>query len=447
MSIFLTDRRTLTHSEIIRGAKISSSYEGAGAKIEKSAGTGIDKITLYGNMEGTSVNSSLLYAGRDGIKISTGSQNLINYQIKESSISSTSTASSLASVKFVMREGARYSLSFDFEFTDGDYSEASFDIGRGESWYQADIRQGVKFPEGKSGRFYATFQAPASLGERKNLFFRLRTQKGFGYSVQLTRFTLTEGTEGKEYIEYFEPSEATVSAELLSLGGVCDRLIIDRGRKRVYKEERIGLYTFTGGESLVKEEYNGKECFSMELFPGIADGGVSLCSHLGKLGQGEGPSYEISDRVRFFDTGHDMVSLFKTYLLGQSTSGTPVQIAYVKKEPSTVEIKDKSTLDALLSLGIPYGKSGILRVESKVDISKIDITYATKEGEDKSRLTLTYENEGGETIKESSAYEVRRGSAYTVFYPHIDGYLPEKRVKIGVIEDNCEIVLKYRSVV
>ncbi|MBO5287406.1 MAG: MucBP domain-containing protein [Clostridia bacterium] len=446
MTYFNRHRAGLIKKNHIRGERLSIASPDTTLNIDNSAGVGIEKISLEGTISQKTDQKSFIYTGDNGIEISLKSKNLLDYKDLQRKLTGSSVTSGLPMTAFELEGGKTYTLGFDFEFLDGIRQAATFDIGRGEGWYQADIKQSAAFSNKDKGRFVYTFKTPSDLGDYTKLAFRLRTEKGAGYTVSLSKFTLALGDTDGEYIEYFEPMTITVNAPLYSLGDISDRLIIDRVGGRVMREEKIHLLALLGGESFKSEIVQGVSAFTTTLDIPSAEGRQGLCTHFDYFNGDEGASFLLEgERLCFLNTGYDLGSIFKTFISGQDLVGTPVKIMYVRNKSVLIDYSNEEWARALLSLNLPYGSSGIIEITATTPITNLQASYFTLGEGDRVDLTVQYMDTEGNQIKEPSTYSVRKDSAFQIISPHIDGYSAIEKSTRGRATKSTEISLVYRK--
>ena len=139
-------------------------------------------------------------------------------------------------------------------------------------------------------------------------------------------------------------------------------------------------------------------------------------------------------------TGEDVVTALKSAITEQG----PLTIQYPLATPIEHDITDTDFGQALLNLVVPRTQSGVLRVESALPASGLEVEYYSMEKEDKVTLEVLCVSEDGEELERTS-HSVRKDSKYQVKAPLIDGYTPINESIFGVASKDAEIIFEYKE--
>lgn len=145
----------------------------------------------------------IVNAGDNGFECVLKSGNLINYADKQVTVSDVYT--SMSATNYVLQPSTTYTLLFDYEFVEPLPNSASFDVGRGNTYYSVDIRQSIAFPNNTKGRFSCTFTTVSTLGVNNKLYFRIRKGSNSDeFTVNYSNFMLIKSDVEKPFEPYFK---------------------------------------------------------------------------------------------------------------------------------------------------------------------------------------------------------------------------------------------------
>lgn len=135
---------------------------------------------------------------------------------------------------------------------------------------------------------------------------------------------------------------------------------------------------------------------------------------------------------------------FETWLQEKYAECDPVVLLIKRLTPIEHDITETDFGQALLNLVVPRTQNGVLRVESALPASGLEVEYYSMEKEDKVTLEVLCVSEVGEELKRTS-HSVRKDSKYQVKAPLIDGYTPINESIFGVASEEAEIIFEYKE--
>ncbi len=227
-----------------------------------------------------------------------------------------------------------------------------------------------------------------------------------------------------------------------------DRLIVDRVANSVTYAKKSGVKVFTGEERFTYSTYSNDLTYFKTTPARLglkALSGNGYCSHLVPNSTMFFNKSFLGTKEIAFLCESSTVDEFKTWVTAQYEAGTPLTIVAEYEEAESIDITKTELGQALLSLCVPRGQNGELSVGSSVGISAVNASYYSMEAEDKVELTVSYQNESGDSLKDESAHSVRRGSRYQIIAPHIEGYERISSEVCGVAEADTKIELIYKK--
>lgn len=296
--------------------------------------------------------------------------------------------------------------------------------------------------------------------------------------IDINTFMLQEGAISDPVYEPYFREEIAIPTEIISttekpiisngitlengaavslLMSEWDKLTVDRLNNKVIYTDGTYRKTFTGDEpfyiSSVYDRIVGRYFFT-DVYDLVIDSGY--CTHFKRVDWLTNKTATnvfcvanaTTGKIQFAfktdgDTSVSPVS-FRQYLKSLYDNGTPVIVQAQRTIPIEHDITDTDFGQALLNLVVPRTQSGVLRVESALPASGLEVEYYSMEKEDKVTLEVLCVSEVGEELKRTS-HSVRKYSKYQVKAPEIDGYTPINESIFGVASEEAEIIFEYKE--
>lgn len=133
------------------------------------------------------------------------------------------------------------------------------------------------------------------------------------------------------------------------------------------------------------------------------------------------------------------------FLKEKQAAGLGVKLVLKRKSVIERDISSTALAKALLNLKIPKGKDGTLTVRGRELFASIEAKYYSLVEGEKSTLTVLCKNERGDEIASAREYILRRGSAYKLCAPQIDGYEPKESELWGGLKNDKTIIIEYEE--
>lgn len=121
-------------------------------------------------------------------------------------------------------------------------------------------------------------------------------------------------------------------------------------------------------------------------------------------------------------------------------------VVVLAKRASVLEhdLSNTAIGQTLLAVFAPYGTDGELKATGIALMPMLELGYYSLNGGASVTLTLVCQNESSEEISRAE-YTLRKGTAYKLSAPEIDGYTPQTSELWGAIKDNKTIIIKYKE--
>ena len=97
-----------------------------------------------------------------------------------------------------------------------------------------------------------------------------------------------------------------------------------------------------------------------------------------------------------------------------------------------------------MSIFTPYDTDGKISAAGFELMPTVKLGYYSLNDEKSAFLTVLCQDEGGEEL-ERITHTLRKGSAYHLKTPEIDGYTPKTSELWGAIKDDKTIILEYKE--
>ena len=240
------------------------------------------------------------------------------------------------------------------------------------------------------------------------------------------------------------------------MNDVADKFIVDRVNKRVHYIQALGQYEMTGDEETEPVHMNFFpqmpavmfECFNAQpmLMPNsYTDILCNMLSNINTVDDTDNMCDVLGGKmfwiyIKKYSSAEEMRNIIRQKYEG----GNPITFQYPLETPIEHDITDTDFGQALLNLVVPRTQSGVLRVESALPASGLEIEYYSMEKEDKVALEVLCVSEDGEELERTS-HSVRKDSKYQVKAPLIDGYTPINESIFGVASKEAEIIFEYKE--
>ena len=248
----------------------------------------------------------------------------------------------------------------------------------------------------------------------------------------------------------------TVHLRMAGLNDVTDKLVVDRINKRAHYIQALGQYEMTGDEETEPVHTNFFpqmpavmfECFNAQpmLMPNsYTDILCNMLSNINTVDDTDNMCDVLGGKmfwiyIKKCSSAEEMRNIIRQKYEG----GNPITFQYPLETPIEHDITDTDFSQALLNLVVPRTQSGVLRVESALPASGLEVEYYSMEKEDKVALEVLCVSEVGEELKRTS-HSVRKDSKYQVKAPLIDGYTPINESIFGVASEEAEIIFEYKE--
>lgn len=125
-------------------------------------------------------------------------------------------------------------------------------------------------------------------------------------------------------------------------------------------------------------------------------------------------------------------------------AGAGVEIMAKRREKIEYDISKTELGLSLLSIFTPYDTDGKISAAGFELMPTVKLGYYSLNDEKSAFLTVLCQDEGGEEL-ERITHTLRKGSAYHLKAPEIDGYTPKTSELWGAIKDDKTIILEYKE--
>lgn len=133
-----------------------------------------------------------------------------------------------------------------------------------------------------------------------------------------------------------------------------------------------------------------------------------------------------------------------SFLKNAYASGVGATVIAKRKVGIERDISGTALANTLLSQLPSYGASGQFSAVGYQLNPKLELAYYSLNEGDSVILTLICQSEDGGEISRAE-HTLRKGSAYKLSAPEIDGYIPQTSELWGAIKDNKTIIIKYKE--
>ena len=147
-----------------------------------------------------------------------------------------------------------------------------------------------------------------------------------------------------------------------------------------------------------------------------------------------------TDPAKFKSLLAEIVNMLKT----RSASGAGVSIYAKRRQVIGRDISNTSFGKTLLAFTAPRNTEPSLALRNEKLEGYLDVEYYALESGEDSILTVICKNENGQELL-LREHTIRRGSAYKLSVPEIDGYEPCEPTLFGALTENKTVVIEYKE--
>ena len=133
-----------------------------------------------------------------------------------------------------------------------------------------------------------------------------------------------------------------------------------------------------------------------------------------------------------------------SFLKGAYAAGAGATVIAKRRMAIERDITGTSLAETLLAKLPSYGTSGQISAVGYQLNPRLELAYYSLDEGDSATLTVLCRNESGDEISRTE-YVLRKGSAYKLTAPEIDGYTPIASELWGAIKDDKTITLEYKE--
>jgi len=323
----------------------------------------------------------------------------------------------LPATNYKLKHDTEYTVRFDYEITECDFSKIMFSIGQGSIYYAYDIQYAYPLPNITSGTFTYVFKTKSEhiTTLHPKLWFRIRrpeTESGYA-TMSIRNLMVVEGRYDGPYEPYFDktiiniPKSVTlddgtnVDLRFARLGTVnintvinkADTLIVDALNKKVIYKQNLGFVSLPEAYSTYTSYGTRKGVYFLNIMEQGGERRNGICTHsrlVGSwftensiwMGVNNGTTvywYDILDLLDLADwkdgeqpteeQRSKALTGFNKWLSNEKANNRPVEIIYELRKPIERDITNSDLGRELLNIITGKG-TNILEISNAEDLAQ-----------------------------------------------------------------------------